>query len=217
MTLLTCTKLSKERRIIGLGLLSCIALPFFIWNVTAWKYQETFDTTAKIQESCYALQKTAEAQSNNRQLLAQLRNKESLFLQHHIEPYPLLQQELKERKSDIFSMCLPLPRDKKDRLHFISSGENKLSFYEGKVQQSSLLKETLEIQTKSVEMDSTDLEHLLLLLEGSGEGQAETIQEKIKKRPLLLIESAELERKNRADRDVWAVKLRILKRECINK
>jgi hypothetical protein len=214
MKLLTHKTLLKERRTVVLLLLLLAFFPFFLWYYSSWRCDETRQALEEIRHSSLALRTIASGQMMNRTLMAHFRQRDPLFLQKYVETYALLKREIHERENDAFGTYLPIPHEKKERMRFLLSGENSFSFLEGKVQQSKQLKETLEIQTKPVEMDTYDLETVLQALEGKEESvHDEAIQEMLEKRPLFLMESAELERKKRFDREVWQVKLRLIKRE----
>jgi hypothetical protein len=212
MTPLIHKTLQEERRTIFLLLLLITLFPFLIWYYTSSEYDETLSAYDEIHATCLSLQKIASGQMQNRNLITRYQNKDSLFLQRQVEPFVLLTKEFKERESDSFSSCLPITQEKKDRMHFLQSGSNSFSFIEGKVQQSKQLKETLEVQTKPVEMDESDLETILQRLEKETSTDAKT-EEILENRPLFLIETAELERKKKFDRELWLVKFKLLKRE----
>lgn len=206
--------LLKERRTILLLLLLTTIFPFSVWYYTSWQYEETKRALDEIHSTCLSLRKIASGQMLNRTLMSHFLHRDPLFLQKYVEPYGLLKQEVEERENDAFGTYLPIPQEKKERMRFLLSKENSFSFVEGKVQQSRLLKETLEIQTKAVELDNHDLNTLLQRLEGVEEEISDPdTKEILKKRPLFLIESMELERKKKFDREVWLAKFRVLKRE----
>jgi len=211
---LTHKTLLKERRTLFLLLLLLTFFPFGVWYYSSWRLEETRQALEEIRRASLSLRTIASGQMLNRTLITHFRQRDPLFLQKYVEPYALLQKEIHERENDAFGKNLPIPQEKKERMRFLLSGENSFSFLEGKVQQSKQLKETLEIQTKPVEMDSSDLKAILQTLEGKEEAPSEeAMKEILEKRPLFLMEWAELERKKRFDREVWQVKVRLLKRE----
>ena len=207
--------LVKERSYVRTFFLVALVLPLFFLYFSSSHYQETVQAAKDIHTNCASLQKIAAAQEQNRTIISLFHNKDPLYLQKYVETFTLLSSELQEKDNDVQSSCLPLSKEKKDRRLFLSGSENKLSFFEGKVQQTPHVKETIEVQTKSVEMDSDDLAKVLALLEGTSSSQDEKLFSALQQRPLILTETAELERKKRPDREVWGVKFKLLKREFL--
>lgn len=212
MSLLNLSDLEKEKQLTILIFLLLLVTPFFVWYLTSLSLAQKEYYASTISESCLNIQKLANEQEQNRIIIGKFQNKDPLYLQKQIEPLLLLQKEAKELESDPIFNSLPVTKDQKNRLVFLSSTENRFSFAEGKVLQNQMMRETIESQNKAVELDQKDLEKILLLLEGSNIPQDNSTEQILEKRPLLLTESAELERKKKGEREVWLFKTKLIKR-----
>lgn len=212
MSSLLHTKLTQEKKLCIIACSIIFMLPFIVWYTTSLSLSQKILDAETIQESCIGLRTLAKEQEQNRTLLNQFQNKEPLYLQRHIESLVPLKKELQELEKDPINSCLPQSREQKNRINFLCSTDSRFSFIEGKVLHTPTMKETLEVQNKTVELDQKDLERVLLLLEGSTIPQEAPLQQILDKRPLLIIETAELERKNRLNHDVWLFKVKLLKR-----
>lgn len=212
MSLLNLSDLEKEKQLTILIFLLLLVTPFFVWYLTSLSLAQKEYYASNISESCITIQKLANEQEQNRTIIGKFQNKDPLYLQKQIEPLLLLQKEAKELESDPIFNSLPVTKDQKNRMVFLSSSENRFSFVEGKVLQNQMMRETIESQNKAVELDQKDLEKILILLEGSNIPQDSLTQQILEKRPLLLTESAELERKKKGEREVWLFKTKLIKR-----
>lgn len=217
MTLLYHERLLRERLICLFTLLLLLLLPFLVWYLTSHSLSQKDGQVRAIQERILVLQKLASEQEQNRTLIKQFQNREPLYLQKQVEPLLLLQQEKYGLENDPLLTCLPQPKEKRERLAFLQSKDNRFSFMEGKVLHTNLFKETIEVQNRPVELDSADLERVLTLLESTSIPEDKEVQQIVQKRPLLIMESAEMERKNKAGRDVWLLKTKLIKRTFTEK
>jgi hypothetical protein len=112
-----------------------------------------------------------------------------LFLKTYLEKMQCLQNEIK-----ILQKCLSYPELKQyfgynQRLAFLLGNTNRCIF-----------QESLERQTKSIEVDAEDLKHLINLIEKNQE-----------EKPQLLIKECHITKKNQ-DQDTFFVLLEIIKR-----
>lgn len=85
------------------------------------------------------------------------------FLDQMIESFPLLQNEKVRLESLQSHPAFPESLSIRDRLHFLN--ENKLAFREEKIENSKEMKEVLEHQLYSVQMDEDDLKQILSIIE----------------------------------------------------
>jgi hypothetical protein len=85
------------------------------------------------------------------------------FLDQQIESFPLLQAERERLDSLLHHPAFPESEALKERLRSLSN--NHLAFTEGNIRTSAQMKEVDERQRHPVQMDETDLQKILSLLE----------------------------------------------------
>jgi hypothetical protein len=134
------------------------------------------------------------------------------FLDTHIESLSFLQKEKDQINALVQHPALKFRQQLLDRLSFLSGPDNKLSFTEENIHISSQIKETDEKQRRSVQVDGSDLQKLLSLIEdlpiGSHLPQS--------KSPQLIIKDFKLQRKqNPLYSEVFEIEMELLKREWI--
>ena len=153
------------------------------------------------------IEKKGASQEANRLLIERYKNKDPLFLHRKIEPLSLLSSETSILRSRLARSVLPEDNQLEKRLNALNA-ENTLSFVEGSTDVSPILKETIENQTKPVEVDGDDLANILTLLEDQDEN--EELQ-----KPHLIISEARIERRKGIFRQSWTLILKVIRREYI--
>ena len=153
------------------------------------------------------IEKKGASQEANRLLIERYKNKDPLFLHRKIEPLSLLSSETSILRSRLARSALPEDNQLEKRLNALNA-ENTLSFVEGSTDVSPILKETIENQTKPVEVDGDDLANILTLLEDQDEN--EELQ-----KPHLIISEARIERRKGIFRQSWTLILKVIRREYI--
>jgi hypothetical protein len=171
----------------------------------------TQSTIATAQSHRYALhdlgekiQKKAANQERNRLIIQKFRGKDPLFLHHHIESIRPLSKEIAFLQEKVQKIALPEDGLYEKRLATLVSGENNFSFTEASTELGGHYKETVENQTKPVDLDSSDLQTVLTLLEGNDSDS---------EKPHLIISEAHIERKKALVNEVWSVLFKIIRRD----
>jgi len=155
--------------------------------------------------------KTAFARKERKEkFLARHSKPDPYFLDKEIESLSFLTNEQVSLKQWLLHPALSHKDLLADRLHFLQSAENRLSFSEEEIQLSKLCKETVEKQRKPVEIDSEDLKKLLCQIE-----EIPTIDD-TQKRPQLLITHFSLHKKaTPLHNEVFEIQMELLKREFL--
>jgi len=144
-------------------------------------------------------------QKNNRETRLRFSKKDPLFLHSEFCSFSPLSKERAFLQKRSLKTVLPEDALLTKRNAFLSSGENRPVFIETSMEVGSQYKETVERQTKPVEVDSEDLEKILYRIEDP-EKTAPT-------RPHLIISEARIDRKKSILQEVWAVHFTIVRRE----
>ncbi len=144
-------------------------------------------------------------QKNNRNILLRFNKKDPLFLHKAFTSFCPLSKERDLLQKRTKKNVLPEDAFLIKRGAFLSSEENRLVFVETSMEIGSQYKETVERQTKPVEVDSTDLEKILSLVE---DPEQQDFQ-----RPHLIVSEARIERKKGALQEAWSVHFNIIRRE----
>lgn len=135
---------------------------------------------------------------------------DKFFIDNNLENLSFLQNE-KSQLVNLKKYIAFLNGDRINaRLDFINSEKNKLKFAEENTKTSSLIKETLESQLYSIEVDENDLQKLLTIIE-------ETPNSRFTKKanaPQLLITNFNLSKENC---NSFTLDMKILKREFFKK
>lgn len=93
------------------------------------------------------------------------------------------------------------------RLHFLTSGQNKINFVEGTIKPYSTFQETLETLAHPVEIDFDDLKHILAKIESTSQDMPS--------RPHLIITECKIERKQGSTQEIFQLDMKALKREYL--
>ncbi|HSX10341.1 MAG TPA: hypothetical protein VLF94_01305 [Chlamydiales bacterium] len=132
------------------------------------------------------------------------------FLDQKIEAFPLLQAEKERLSSLLHHPAFPDSEVLKERLRFLT--DNRLAFAEENIQTSSQMKEIDEKQRRTVEMDESDLQKILSLLEDTPIGPYLPPNDS----PQILIKELHLKKhETPLQTQVFEVDMDLLKREFI--
>jgi hypothetical protein len=153
--------------------------------------------------------KTAlERKDRKEKFLALHADADPYFLDQYIESVSFLQKEREEVQSLLFAF--PNNSSIQERLKFLTQDENKLQFIEENIRTSNLIKETDEKQRQSVQMNESDLQQILCLIENIPVGPFEPH----KLSPQFLIRDIQLKRiSTPLQTEVFEVEMNLLKRE----
>jgi len=91
---------------------------------------------------------------------------DKFFIDNNLENLSFLENEKAILSKLITHPAFSASEQIKNRLHFINKGRNKLKFAEEHTNKTTLINETDESQLYSIEIDETDLQKLLSIIEG---------------------------------------------------
>ncbi len=131
-----------------------------------------FLQTNRVQEieerfaSAAAKGKTAfERKAKKERFLRRYSSANPYFLDQKIESLLFLQNETQQIETLLRHPALPRKQSLQERYSFLSEGANRLAFKEENIRTSGRIKETDEKQRHPVQVDESDLQKLLALLE----------------------------------------------------
>jgi len=154
-----------------------------------------------------------ERKSRKENFIKRYSNADPFFLDKHIESLLFLQNERSTISSMIHHPALTNKRTLQERLAFLNSETNRLSFTEEDIRTSARIKETDEKQRRAVQMSENDLQKVLATIEDIPIGQYEPIA----KMPQLLVRDMKIKKiENPQHCEVYEVEMELLKREWIN-
>jgi hypothetical protein len=207
---------------IGKLLISRIRLPIFLLFIagapllTTAIVSQRLDHYADLQTRfAIALRKakqSMEAKQRKEKFLHRYTRPDPYFLDFHVESRHFLQREAAQITDWLNHPAVASKQLFLDRLHFLQSDQNRLSFLEEEIQLSDSCKETIERQRFPVQVNNRDLESLLALIEDYPSSRLEIPVP----RPQLIITEFTL-RKIQAplQNEVFEISMDLLKREFL--
>lgn len=145
----------------------------------------------------------------NRQVLEFYEDADPLYLHKHLEPLRFLEEEVEQLKAILALDTVGVNEAFQNRLEFLSN-ENRLDFGEGETRSLANVKETTHTSTRPIEVGQGDILKLLAYIEGVPIDDHEAPSG----RPQLLITEWKVNRKKGVgDNEVFALTMRIIRRE----
>ena len=150
----------------------------------------------------------------NKNTIRHYSDTDKFYLQTQLEPLILLKPEIVALKATLDDQGMAagtaIYGDMNKRLAFLKGSGNKIAFTDGTIQTADQFQETIESFSHPVEVDLTDLQHILALVEGVPMGGfVPGIN-----RPHLIITDFKLDRKKvRGDHEAYLLSMKILRRE----
>ena len=146
-------------------LLAVAPLPFFFslfhFSSGVQKLSQLEEEMERIHAKVLHAQEMERKQSS---LLASLKNPDPHYLDKNIETLAFLLPEMK--KLETFLLENPHDEQSGQRLQFLKSGSNSLTFSEEAIRANDIFREIEEKQQHPVEMNEEDLKKLLCFIEG---------------------------------------------------
>jgi hypothetical protein len=211
----------KARKIfekIGRFLFQRNKMPIFLFSLSIgplfaafFLYIEKQSFHALEEMSSLAMRKAKSAfhrKTRKEAFLAKHENSDPYFLDKEIESLCFLNQEKNQLKGWLSHPAISNKDKLSRRVHFLENGENRLSFSE----------ETMEKQRYPIEIDPTDLQKLLSIIEESSSEEKRIDYRPSKGRPQLLICNFSMTKKNTPlQNEVFEITMDLLKREFLSK
>lgn len=192
--------------IILAGLLP-IAIAWFVrssqlQSITSLKAYE-----AQLEERAYTREKK---QSMNMAIQGHFRDADHFYIDKNLETLTFLEPEIESLKKMSDNPHFPADENIKKRMELLTGPGNSLAFTEGVVQSTPYFQEVTETLVHPVEVDLSDLQQILCLIEGVSIGTCVPPPN----RPQLLILEFKIEKKNVSEKNqVFQLNLKLLKRE----
>jgi hypothetical protein len=168
------------------------------------------------QSSLYTLQERVfireKKQAVNRAVRNTFSDADHFYIDKYLETQTFLEPEIENLQKIVSNKNYPEDETVRKRLEHLSGQGNAMIFTEGVVQTYPLFQETTETLVHPVEINSSDLQEILALIEGVEIGNYKPAPN----RPQLLILDFKLDKKNLNDKnDVFMLNLKLLKREFL--
>jgi hypothetical protein len=140
-------------------------------------------------------------------------NSDPFYLDRQIESLAFLENERLKIESLIHHPAIADKRGLQERLEFIQSPNNRLSFTEENIHSSSKIKETEEKQRHPVQMDECDLQKLFTCIEDISVGTNNPVQ----RMPQLIVSDCKIKKiETPLHSEAFEVQMELLKREWID-
>ncbi len=190
-----------------------LALPPFVTTLFLMQNRSSFSDLQSRFSSAMKKAKTALERKNRKEKFLERHTRpDPYYLDIEIESLSFLEPEKKRLETWLSHPAIPNKDGLNQRLHFLQSEENRLSFIEEEMQISDLCKETIEKQRHPVEMDNDDLKNLLALIEETPLSQTSSKGA----RPQLVVTDFTLKKtKTDLENEVFEIHLDLLKREFL--
>lgn len=154
--------------------------------------------------------KVEKKQISNIATLNQYKNADHFYIDKQLETLKFLEPELDSLKKTVENPHFIEDEPTRKRLNFLTGKQNHLTFSETNVQSTPFFQEVTETLTHPVEINLTDLQKILTVIEGRDLGGFTAPEG----RPQLLILDFKLEKKNiREENQVFELNMKLLKRE----
>ena len=206
-------KIPQQRAIFYLFVLGFLPLVGVFYNYSIrQELQETLQ-----HELAFACTETArqnQKESCNRFIKNTFQEKDHFYLDKQLGSLKLLNEEVALLQKATLSGFHPEEDAIRRRLHFLTGNENVISFTESQEKRYSGFTETTESLHRSVEMDVQDLRKIISIIEGTTGGDGD---KSIATRPHLIITDFRIDKKRGYAQEVFALQLKVLKREYQNK
>lgn len=151
-------------------------------------------------------------QATNISLRNHFRDADHFYIDKHLETLVFLEPEIEALQKISSNKNYADDEYVKKRLEFLTGNSNSLSFTEGVVQSYPLFQETTETLTHPVEVNISDIKHILARVEGTEFHQIPIPEH----RPQLIILDFKLDRKSLTEKnEVYLLNLKLLKREFL--
>ncbi len=140
------------------------------------------------------------------------RDADHFYIDKHLETLTFLEPEIESLQKISSNTNYPEDENIKRRIEYLTGSGNAMAFSEGVVQTSPLFQETTETLIHPVEINTTDLQKILALIEGVDIGPYKPVPN----RPQLIILDFKLDKKNVSEKnEVFSLNLKLLKREYL--
>jgi hypothetical protein len=200
--------ISHQRQIMYLLLLGFVPLFFIVGYFFSKSAEQTavgFDLDYAISQAAHKATK----EYQNKIVKQKFQDGDHFYIDKEIETIALLSNEIEEIKLMLKQGFHQQEEALNKRLQFLTNGQNRITFVEGTIKPYATFQETIETLAHSVEVDISDLKHILAKIEGI------TSETDNPARPHLIITECKIERKKGTIREIFSLDLKVLKREYL--
>jgi len=178
-----------------------------------WHYHEKASSISALSWKIETLHKKSlvnkiKAEKEER-ILNKMKGADPYYIDKYVESLHFLDAEIKKWQK--IALEETIEPGVEERLHFLNSSKNKLSFAEGTIQSLGNFREIEEKQKYPVEINEEDLKKILCVLEGISISPHYAPE----KHPQILIKQFDLTKKNHAEikEKVFILSMQLIKRE----
>ncbi len=203
-------KIPLNRAILYLICVGLLPLFFVLIDYSAKKDLQT-SLDANLSASCEKIYLTNVREHSCKLIRDTYQDKDHFYLEKHVGTIPLLSQEVNILQKILNSGFHPEEEVLRRRYALLTGPENCLTFSQSPEKSYAGLKESVAQLSKSVEVSVQDLHKILARVEGVQIGE----EKPLPSRPHLIITDFKIEKKKGQLGDVYALNLKILKREYL--
>lgn len=194
--------------LVMLGLVPFLFVLFLFYSEKS-QIDDLNSTLDMIQDQAFVTEKK---QALNVAVRQHYRDADHFYIDKHLETLVFLEPEIEVLQKIVSDKNFPDDDKIKKRLEFLTTQTNSLVFSEGVVQSYPLFQETTETLVHPVEVNVSDIQKILSLIEGIELGPYSPSPH----RPQLLITDFRLDKKKIGEkREVFILNLNLLKREFL--
>jgi hypothetical protein len=213
-------KITNERKLLYF-LLSGM-LPLFFVSLYFYS-QNTFEKSLSyaLSDAITLAQEKNAKEYMNKQVKVLFHDAEHFYIDKEIETIQPLTSEIAKLQSILDQGYHPNEDELRKRLSYLTSGQNALSFTEGSIKSYKDFQETIETLSHPVEVSVDDLVAVLSKTEGVSLSNQNVANQNVvnqntsTKRPHLIITECKLEKRKGLTQDLYALELKVLKREYL--
>jgi hypothetical protein len=188
--------------------LSPLIVCIFVIKEKSNRYEEL---SQQLEYMGIRIEKTLETQKDRNDFFLKYREVDRYYLDHVLEAATFLKEERETLElvcgHPAFESCGNI----KNRLTFLTKGDNQLIFSEGNRHSKNHLEEVDLKQKRLVEINSEDLRKLLSMVEGVSIGENHPIDQA----PQLIMRRFMLRRKKLTEKETFLLDMHLIKREVI--
>lgn len=185
---------------------------FFVAALLLSRLFELRQVNDQIENVMHLALQQEKKQATNITVINHFKEADHFYIDKYLESITLLEPEIEALQKIVQHKNFTDDEVIKKRLEFLTGNENALRFSEGAIQTHPQFQETTETLIHPVEVNLSDIQKILSLIEGIKIGPFEPAPH----RPQLLIIDFKLEKKKSVDKnEVFLLNMKLLKREFL--
>lgn len=186
---------------------------FLITSISLYMFVQFFklkDGLSRLKIAEYKAITSIDSRKEIKNFITQKTAFDKFFIDNNLENLSFLEKEKQTLSKILLHPAFSNSHELKKRLDFINRGKNRLNFAEENIKKTTLIKEIDEVQLNPIEIDETDLQKLLSIIEGTYISYFSPKKDS----PQLIIKNFSISKERG---NVFSLNLKLLKREYLPK